>query len=64
MNRVSSRHTVCEALVHTALNRQRFDSIADLTDVVKTLAAKYRIPYDSDLVAKAIRSVGSRRRLL
>ena len=64
MNRLSSRRTVCEALVHTALNRQRFDSIADLADAVKTLAAQYRISYDSDLIARAIRAVGSRRRLL
>lgn len=59
-----TRHTVYEALVHDALNRQVFDSIADLVDAVKTACAKHRIPYGADNVAKAIRSVGSRRRLL
>jgi hypothetical protein len=60
----TTRHTVYEALVHDVLNRSVFDSIADLTDAVKTACAKHRIPYNGDDVAKAIRSVGSRRRLL
>jgi len=59
-----TRHTVYEALVYDVLNNGVFDSIADLTDAVKTACAKHRIPYTSDDVAKAIRSVGSRRRLL
>jgi hypothetical protein len=58
------RHTVYEVLVYDALNREVFDSIADLTEAVKVSLAKHRIPYNSDEVAKAIRSVGSRRRLL
>jgi hypothetical protein len=58
------RHTVYEALTYDVLNRQVFDSIADLSDAVKEACAKHRIPYSSDEVAKAIRSVGSRRRLL
>jgi hypothetical protein len=58
------RHTVYEVLVFDALNREVFDSIADLTEAVKASLAKHRIPYNSDEVAKAIRSVGSRRRLL
>jgi predicted anti-sigma-YlaC factor YlaD len=60
----SPRHTVYEALVYDVLNRNVFDSIADLTDAVKTACAQHRIPYTSDDVAKAIRSVGARRRLL
>jgi hypothetical protein len=60
----STRHTVYEALTYDVLNHGVFDSIADLTDAVKTACAKLRIPYTSDDVAKAIRSVGARRRLL
>jgi len=60
----TTRHTVYEALVHDALNRRVFDSIADLVDEVKTACAKHRIPYGTDNVAKAMCSVGARRRLL
>jgi hypothetical protein len=60
----TTQHTVYEALVHDVLNRGVYDSIADLTDAVKTACAQHRIPYNGDNVAKAIRSVGSRRRLL
>jgi hypothetical protein len=58
------RHTVYEVLVYDALNKQVFDSIADLSDAVKATCARHRIKYNGDDVAKAIRSVGSRRRLL
>lgn len=60
----TTRHTVYEALVYDVLNRNVFESIADLTDAVKTACAQHHIPYTGDDVAKAIRSVGSRRRLL
>jgi len=60
----TTQHTVYEALVHDVLNRGVYDTIADLVDAVKTSCAKHRIPYNGDDVAKAIRSVGSRRRLL
>jgi len=60
----TTQHTVYEALVHDVLNRHVYDSIADLTDAVKTACAQHHIPYNGDDVAKAIRSVGSRRRLL
>jgi DNA/RNA-binding domain of Phe-tRNA-synthetase-like protein len=60
----TNQRTVYEALVYDVLNRSVFDSIADLSDAVKEACAKHRIPYSCDDVAKAIRSVGSRRRLL
>jgi len=45
------------------LRAETFDTIADLADAVKTAAARHRIPYDTDTVAKAIRVVGSQRRV-
>jgi len=60
----TTRHSVYEALVYDVLNNGVFDTLSDLTEAVKTACAKHRIPYTSDDVAKAIRSVGSRRRLL
>jgi hypothetical protein len=58
------RAPVLVAVTHEVLNRSAFDSIADVADAVKTAAARLRIPYDSELVATALRSVGSRRPLV
>jgi len=55
---------VLVAVTHEVLNRGTFASIADVADAVKTAAATLRIPYDSELVATALRSVGSRRPLV
>jgi len=55
------RAPVLVALTHETLKAGRFDSIADLADAVKTTAARLKIPYDGDAVAKAIRSVHARR---
>jgi hypothetical protein len=56
--------TVYVALVHEALNREAFETIADLADAVKTSAAQKRIPYTGADITAAIRSVDARRPLL
>jgi hypothetical protein len=55
------RAPVLVALTHEVLNVGTFESISDLADAVKTTAARLKIPYDGDAVAKAIRSVHARR---
>jgi hypothetical protein len=52
-----SRAPVLVALTHEILKAGTCESIADLSDAVKTAAAQLRIPYDGEAVAKAIRSV-------
>lgn len=49
--------SVFVALVHETLKTGRFETLADLTDVVKWRAAKLRFRYDSALIAKAIDQV-------
>jgi hypothetical protein len=60
---VRSRAPVLIALTHEVMKAETFESIADLADAVKTAAAIHRIPYNSETVGKAIRSVEARRRL-
>jgi hypothetical protein len=59
-----NRRPVLEALTHDVLNGDTFTTFADLADAVKCAAARRRIPYDSDDVAAAIRSVEARRPVL
>ena len=54
------RQPILVALTHETLKTGSFESIADVAEAVKTAAAKYRIPYDSDTVARALRAVGAR----
>ena len=55
------RAPILVALTHETLKADTVTSIADLADLVKTEAARLRIPYTGDTVAAAIRSVLSRR---
>ena len=58
------RAPILTALTHETLKAGRFESIADVAETVKTEAAKLKIQYDGESVAKAIRSVSARRPLI
>lgn len=58
------RRPVLVALVHEVLNGERFTDLVDLTEAVKTRAARLRIAYDSTKVAEAIRTVAHVRPVL
>ena len=48
---------VLAAVVHDVLNRQTFQSLADLSETVKLRAARLRIPYDATAVTDALVAV-------
>jgi hypothetical protein len=52
------------ALVHEALNREAFATLADLAEATKTRAAHLRIPYDAGRVSEAFALVARTRRLV
>jgi hypothetical protein len=52
---------VLEALVHETWKAESFETVADLAEAVKGTAGRLGIPYTGDAIAKAIRSVESRR---
>jgi len=58
------RASVLVALTHETLNAGTFESIADLSEAIKTGAGRLGIPYTAGIVAAAIRAVGARRPLL
>lgn len=63
--------SVLTALVHELLNAERFETLSDLFEAVKSRAATLRIPYEGEVLTTAVRNasytrpvVASRRRLL
>ena len=52
------------AVVHSVLNAEQFETIADLAEAVKCKAARLRIPYDAAGIAEALEAVKHTRKLL
>ena len=52
------------ALLHETLNREHFDTLADLVEALRANAARLRIPYDVDSITTAVAIVGRTRQLV
>ena len=58
------RRPILVALLHDTLNAERFDSLGDVVEALKTRAARLHVPYDAALIAEALTAVQQTRPLV
>jgi len=62
-DRPSHPQPILVALLHETLKTERFDTMADVADALKTRAARLRIPYNASAITDAL-TIVQRSRLL